>query len=409
MKRETPKIKSTKTSIKFSNFNKLKQLKEFIDEYKSVVSQIVDILWEKDNISKFIEKDLTSQISSWLSARALQSAGKQASGIVRGTRRKQEKRLFVIKKLISENRVKKAKKLQKIYDETKVSKPNINTVEPELDARFVKINLENNTSFDGWLILTSLGNSLRIVIPFKKSKHFNKLMSKGQLKSGIRLSKSNLTFLFELPKKTKVTTGNTLGIDIGQTTLLSCSDGYTSKKDKHNHDLTSISQKISRKKKGSKNFQKAISHRKNYINWSINQLNLENVKQVNLENIKNLRKGRKSSRILSHWTYTEIFEKLESYCEDLGVQIIKVNPTFTSQRCSVCGWTRKSNRRGKTFKCGKCGYISDADLNASKNIALILPGISMKKRLEHPNKTGFYWNVLNQEPIVPDVRKAGEA
>jgi len=404
-RKDKPKVRSTKTTLKFSNFNKLRQLKDFVNEYRDVVSQFVDILWEMDKIPKLLEKDITSQVKTWLSARATQSAGKQASGIIRGSRRKQEKRLFIINKLLSEGKPRKAKKLQKIYDEVKVSKPNIENVEPELDSRFVKLDTENKTSFDGWITLTSLGNGLKIVIPFKKSSHFNKLLSKGQLRPGVRLSKSNLTFMIEIPKKTKVTTGNTLGIDIGQTTLISCSDGYTSKKDKHNHDLTSISKKISSRKKGSKAFLRAVSHRKNYINWSINQLNLENVKQINLENIKNLRKGRKSSRILSHWTYTEIFGKLESYCDDFGVQIVKINPTFTSQRCSVCGWTRKSNRKGKSFKCGKCEYISDADLNASKNIALDLPGISKKKRLERPNKIGFYWNVLEQEPIVPVVQK----
>ena len=403
--KEKPKIKSTKISLKFSNFNKLRQLKEFIDEYKRVVCCFIDILWELDNIPLFLEKELTNQIDTWISARATCSAGKQASGIVRGTRRKQEKRLYIINKLLSEGKPRKSKKLQKIYDKIKVSKPKIDNIEPELDKKFVKLDLKNPTIFDGWITLTSLGKKLKLKIPFKKTKHFNKLQEKGELKGGIRLNKSTLTFMFEIPEKSKVTTGNILGIDIGQTTLFSCSDGQVSQKDKHNNDLASISQKIARKKKGSKGFQRAVNHRKNYINWAVNQLDLINVKQVNVENIKNLRKGRKSSRILSHWTYTEIFGKLESYCDDTGVQIIKINPTFTSQRCSVCGWTRRSNRRGKLFKCGKCEYISDADLNASKNIALNLPRISSKKRLEHPNKIGFYWNVLEQESGVPVVQE----
>ena len=47
---------------------------------------------------------------------------------------------------------------------------------------------------------------------------------------------------------------------------------------------------MSNKKKGSNNFKKCQTHRKNYINWSINQLNLTDVKQVNIEKIKDLRK-----------------------------------------------------------------------------------------------------------------------
>ena len=52
----------------------------------------------------------------------------------------------------------------------------------------------------------------------------------------------------------------------------------------------------------------------------------------------------------------DIFDKLESIALDAGVQIKKINPTYTSQRCSSCGWTRKSNRKGKQFKCGQCGF-----------------------------------------------------
>ena len=88
-----------------------------------------------------------------------------------------------------------------------------------------------------------------------------------------------------------------------------------------------------------------------------------------------------------------------------NVSIVEVNPTYTSQRCSQCGWTRKKNRSGKLFKCDKCGYAADADLNASRNIFLTLPSIKMDTRLKNPNKLGFYWSPLGLENIVPAVSK----
>lgn len=45
-----------------------------------------------------------------------------------------------------------------------------------------------------------------------------------------------------------------------------------------------------------------------------------------------------------------------------------VNPRFTSQRCSKCGYRDPRNRKGKTFGCLNCGHKEDADLNAAKNI-----------------------------------------
>jgi transposase len=96
---------------------------------------------------------------------------------------------------------------------------------------------------------------------------------------------------------------------------------------------------------------------------------------------------------------------LDRYCEEQNVSVLKISPTYTSQRCSVCGWTRKSNRKGKTFKCTSCGHTTDADLNASKNIALNLPELGKKERLSKINIKGFYWFEKDQELIVPDVNK----
>ena len=91
---------------------------------------------------------------------------------------------------------------------------------------------------------------------------------------------------------------------------------------------------------------------------------------------------------------------------NLDVLITKVSPTYTSQRCSKCGWTRRTNRKKKLFNCKACNHIQDADLNASSNIRLNLMPISKQERLEQKNRKGFYWNVLVEEPIVSQIQKA---
>ncbi len=109
--------------------------------------------------------------------------------------------------------------------------------------------------------------------------------------------------------------------------------------------------------------------------------------------------------MLSHWTYTNIFNKLISKCEEQGVLVKRISPTYTSQRCSKCGWVRKSNRKQKQFKCVECSFECDSDLNASVNLSLDLIPIGKKKRLLQENRTGFYWNEVRQEPIVPVTQK----
>ena len=387
-------IKSSKISIKYSNINKKNNLQFFIIEYKKVMKLLLDILWYEEQIQKLITKEYADQIknNTWLSARAIQSAAKQVSGIIRGTKQKNNQRLYIHNKLVKEGQLKKARKLKRIIENNNYSKPIIDNICPELDIRLAKTNINNSTSFDGWIHLISIGNKLRFNIPFKKTKHFNKMLKMGKLKPGIRLLSNNeIYFNFELEEIPKKISGNILGIDIGIKKVISCSNNYQSKEDIHCWNLTKIQQKLARKKKGSKNFKQAQKHRNNYINWTINQLNSKDIKEVRIENIKHLRKGVKSSRFMSHWNYTKIFDKLKDKCYLSGVQIKTVCPTYTSQRCSLCGWVRKVNRKGERFKYTSCSFVIDADLNASRNISYNLPAISKKKRLLNDNRKGFYY------------------
>lgn len=401
-------VRCSKTSLLFSNSGRLNTLCTFIQEYQKVCQFFIDLIWDMEKVPSLLPKEITQQVSTWLSKRAVQCAGKQASGIVRGTQQKQKQRLYKYNQFLKEGMFKKARKLKAVIDKVKMSKPLIHSIQPELDSRFVKVNWDTHTKFDGWITISSIGGKLKITLPFKKTKHFNWMMSRGVLKQGVRISPKDVTFNFEIQDTPLKDSGKTIGIDIGMKTVVSCSNGHVSQGDQHGWTLDSIQEKMSRRKKGSKGFRRAQTHRKNHIHWTINQLNLHDIKKVKLENIKHLRKGSKSSRKLSHWTYAMIFDKLNSLCSQSGVQIERVNSTYTSQRCSQCGWTRKNNRKGKQFKCGKCDFTIDADLNASSNIVLDLSPIGKKERLKHPNRTGFYWNVKDQEPIVPGVQKTVE-
>ncbi|MEU1408553.1 zinc ribbon domain-containing protein [Streptomyces sp. NPDC005728] len=50
---------------------------------------------------------------------------------------------------------------------------------------------------------------------------------------------------------------------------------------------------------------------------------------------------------------------------------MKVNPAYTSQRCSACGFVTENNRESQAvFRCkaAGCGHREHADVNAAKNI-----------------------------------------
>lgn len=401
-------IRSTKVATKFCNRGKLQGLKKLSKEYSAVVSFFVDRLWDKDDVPSFVNSEISSGLKTTLSARLIQCAGKQASGIVRGARKKQGQRIWKVADFNKRGMFKKARILQAKVDLVKVSKPKISEIPMELDSRFVKIDLNNETSFDGWLTLSSLGKSLKIIVPFKKSAHFNKMLSRGAIKSGVRIEPNGITFLFEIPDAPKKAEGRILGIDIGQISTLSSSDGQQINQDAHGHSYQSICDSLARKKRGSKNFRREVAHRSNFLHWTVNRLRLDGVKTIRFENIKNLRRGNRTSSSLTHWNYAELFGMLESRAEELGVQVLRSNPALTSQRCFVCGWVHKGSRKSKRFVCSACGNAGDADTNASSNLSLDLPPITEAQWRQFKSKIGFYWRVIGGEPIVPGVLKAND-
>ena len=64
------------------------------------------------------------------------------------------------------------------------------------------------------------------------------------------------------------------------------------------------------------------------------------------------------------------FQSMLEYKSKLnGKLFVKVNPRYTSLECSVCGNRDKANRpRQDYFKCTKCGYETNPDIQASKTI-----------------------------------------
>ncbi len=51
-------------------------------------------------------------------------------------------------------------------------------------------------------------------------------------------------------------------------------------------------------------------------------------------------------------------------------RVEKVNPVFTSQRCSACGYVAAESRKSQAlFACVACSFACNADVNAARNIA----------------------------------------
>ena len=73
---------------------------------------------------------------------------------------------------------------------------------------------------------------------------------------------------------------------------------------------------------------------------------------------------------LKDWSYYDLQQKIGYKAKEQGIDVVYINPAYTSQRCSKCGCIHENNRTEQQFKCLECGYKTSADFNASQNIAV---------------------------------------
>jgi IS605 OrfB family transposase len=94
---------------------------------------------------------------------------------------------------------------------------------------------------------------------------------------------------------------------------------------------------------------------------------------IAFENLTNIRDRMGGVKKLHTWAFRRLYGYVEYKAEARGLTVQQVNPQYTSQRCSTCGFTHEANRSSQeSFCCQDCGYENHADYNAAKNIGLKL-------------------------------------
>ncbi len=81
--------------------------------------------------------------------------------------------------------------------------------------------------------------------------------------------------------------------------------------------------------------------------------------------------GRRFNHKLGSWSPFQLDQFIEYKAQDRNKSVMYVNPKYTSQKCSKCGFVDKNNRKGSVFHCLNCHFEIHADLNASRNIEVL--------------------------------------
>ena len=134
--------------------------------------------------------------------------------------------------------------------------------------------------------------------------------------------------------------------------------------------------------KRQKRIQDKINKQVEYLQNYACHLLLKNHKNSILV-IENLERNLKKCKINNtqyeeELNYNDLFSLLRIYSMkdtvirmsgNYNVNVVLVNPDFTSQMCPKCGHISKNNRKSQeTFCCEKCNHKNNADINAAKNI-----------------------------------------
>lgn len=184
-----------------------------------------------------------------------------------------------------------------------------------------------------------------------------------------------------------------IGVDFGRRDIAVTSDGekWNGKpiqkvRDKFSKTRASLQAKVSKgtrtTRRRVRNILKRLSGRERryqaWLNHNISKRIIETAKSqsaiVAIENLIGIRdrtnqqpRNKTERRRSNSWAFYQLRSFLEYKGIRQGIEVVAVNPAYTSQTCHVCNHI--GLRSEKQFKCGHCGWHGDADVNGAINIS----------------------------------------
>jgi len=202
------------------------------------------------------------------------------------------------------------------------------------------------------------------------------------------------------------------GIDMGVAYFCVDSNGKLIENPKHfkryEDRLRIENRSLSRKKKGSNRWKKQ-AHKLSLLHHKIGNVRRDflhkesaklakayNTVYVEDLNIRGMVKNKNLSKHILDCGWGAFRTMLE-----YKTNVVKVSPKYTSQTCNECGVKDAKSRISQSeFVCTSCGHISNADVNAAKNI--MSKGIVLNRKrepigcalVEEPTITGMSDNTI---------------
>jgi|SRR5690625_1795904 len=114
------------------------------------------------------------------------------------------------------------------------------------------------------------------------------------------------------------------------------------------------------------NFKDTVNHR--YSRYIVDLAVKYGVGTIQIEDLTGISKR---DSFLATWSYFDLQTKIEYKAKMEGIEVVKVNPRYTSQRCFKCGVIDEDSRQSQaSFECSTCGHKRNADYNAAENLTI---------------------------------------
>ena len=204
-----------------------------------------------------------------------------------------------------------------------------------------------------------------------------------------------------LPKVSKQ-----VGLDLGLKSMVITSDGEQVGNPKYftkdEQKLAKAQRRLSKKKKGSKNRNKArlkvarihakiTDRRRDYQHKLSTRLIREN-QTICIEDlsVKNMVKNRHLAKSISDVGWGEFARQLEYKAQWYGRTLIKIDKWYpSSKRCHRCGHVHDSLTLNERFwLCPQCKTFHDRDINAAKNVLAVGLTVSACGEAVRPGRAG---------------------
>jgi putative transposase len=184
---------------------------------------------------------------------------------------------------------------------------------------------------------------------------------------------------------------NIVGLDVGLKTFATFSDGqeignphFFRKEEQH---LAKVQRKLAKEAKGTKERRfrrKAVARSHERTGWKRNNFAHQHSRKVTNQfgtifiedlRVNRMIKNHKLAKSIADAAWSNFFEMIRSKAEEAGRVFMPVNPAYTSQTCSECGYRRVGEEQlslsERAFDCPSCHLHLDRDLNAALNIKAV--------------------------------------